>query len=654
MVAALLAATACLLISASYRLFDISDLWQHLVMGRAIWERGIPRVNLWTWPQYGEPYFLSSWLFRALIWPVWERGGVEALFAWRWIVTLGVFALLFATARTMGARGFSAIVALVWVSLDYRLRNNVRPEALASLLLAAELWLLERHRRSGPERPDAGRSLWWIPAIVCAWANLHVSYTFAFALLGFYALDAWWNRRRHPGRELAGADPRRLALVGLVALAAAFVNPFGAVALWQPLEFALRWRNDPLMRSIGELQPLVAWGAVTPGMVAWPLLLLLRWRRRGFDVAEVAACAFFTALALSSMRFVGTWVLLAGPFMARDLEDLVTWRRWPVPRLPLAGRAALAAGAAVLMCLPGWRRPDLPLAIALDEDAIPSRACDFIAAHGIRGRALNHFNLGGYLAYRFYPDRERLPFISTQPEYASAEDRALLLAAFQGEAGWRALEAKHAFDYALIEREQVLGDSLLDLLDRDPRFALVFADDAAQVLVRRERFPALADSFAYHVVPAGRSGRAALVMAAERDPALRASAGAELDRMIAASPRSGGASHMRGLFALMDGDLALGRRQLERAIALKPLVPGIHDVLGRIALAEGRWRDAIRELDAERRLHEAPPGLFYRLGLAWQGLGEVGKAQSAYRRELARDPGNAAARDSLAMLEARR
>ena len=67
MVLALMAGALCLVVSASYVLYD-TDLWQHLVMGKAIWSLGgVPHTNLWTWPQYGEPYFLSSWGFRALI-----------------------------------------------------------------------------------------------------------------------------------------------------------------------------------------------------------------------------------------------------------------------------------------------------------------------------------------------------------------------------------------------------------------------------------------------------------------------------------------------------------------------------------------------------------------------------------------------------------
>jgi len=656
MVAALGAGAACLVISASYRLFE-TDLWQHLVMGRAIWERGLPRVNLWTWPQYGDPYFISSWGFRALVWPIWWWGGVEGLFAWRWLTTLGVFALLLATARTMGARGFLALVTLAWVSLAYRMRTDVRPETLASLLLAAEFWLLERDRvapADDAQAPKPTRGTWAIPPLVGLWANVHISVHLGFVLLAFYLLDASWRARRSgaDGRA-ARARRRRLLIVAIASVAAAFANPFGWGALAQAFEFALVWRNDPLIRTIGELQPLRWQEALAGGLVVWPLLAVARIRRRGIDVVELLACAFFTALALSSLRFVATWSLLAGPFLARDLHEWTTGRRWTVPRLPLAGRAALAIVAMALVCLPSWARVDLPLGIEIDPQTYPARACDFIEAHGIRGRGLNNSSFGGYQAYRFWPDRERLPFLSSQPEYARAQDRRLFLDALRTRAGWRALDGRHHFDYVLYERDQVPGDSLLDFLDRDPRFALVFGDDAAEVLVRRDRFPGVVDSFAYRFLPAGKAGRYALGPACRADPALRRGAEIELDRMIAASPLNGGASHLRGFLAAMDGDLETARASLAQALRIKPLLPNLHDLLGSIALQQGRFRDAVREYDAERRLHDPPPGIFYHTAIAWQELGRLDRARAFYRRELERDPGHSGASDSLAALDTR-
>ena len=120
------------------------------------------------------------------------------------------------------------------------------------------------------------------------------------------------------------------------------------------------------------------------------------------------------------------------------------------------------------------------------------------------------------------------------------------------------------------------------------------------------------------------------------------------------SPENGAANHMRGLFALMDGDRAAARRHLERALALDPLLPGAHEMLGTLALEEGRPKDALRELELERRRHEPLPGSYYRSALAFQRLGQSGRAWAAYRRELALHPDHRASQDSIAALEARR
>jgi len=647
--AACLALAAALVATASYRLYE-TDLWQHLAMGRAIWEHGLPRVNQWTWPQFGEPYFLSSWGFRALVWPLWSVAGVTGLFAWRWISTLAVFGILLATARLMGARGFFTLVVLAWAAVGYQLRTDVRPETLASILLALEVLILERDRR----KPNpASRSLWAIPALTCLWANVHISVYLAFVVLAFYALDAWWATRR--ADAAAKARPRKLVLVGIAALGAALLNPFGWVTLWQPIQFALFWSRDPLVRTIGELQRMPLRDALLGGLFVWPLLALVRIRRRrGIDVAEALSCAFATALALSSLRFSGTYWILAGPFIARDIHEWITARRWPVPRLPLAIRAAMTIAAIALIGWPHWTRIDLPLSRSIDARTIPAEACDFMETHGIRGRGLNNFSYGGYQAFRFWPDRTRLPFLSTQPEYTPESDRALYLSALRTEAGWRALDAKHDFDYVLVERDQVLGDSLLDFLDRDPRFAMVFADDAAELLVRRDRFAPIADSFAYRAIPAGRAGRYSLGPRSQTDLELRHRAERELDRMIAASPFHAGASHLRGFLALMDLDLDTARGHLERALAIDPLLPNLHDLLGTMALQQARWRDAIREFDLERRLHDPPGGLFFRTAVAWQQLGQLDQARAFYRRELDRDPGFSPAADSLVALEARK
>jgi tetratricopeptide (TPR) repeat protein len=649
-----------MVVSASYALYD-TDLWSLLVGGKSIWTlREIPRTDLWTWRHHGEPQVLSAWLFRAMIWPVWSLGGVVALYLWRWASIVATFALLWASARAMGARGLLALVIMAWCALIYRLRTDIRPETLAALLFALQLWLLETRRQQGPGIAPGRDRAWWIVPIAWIWANAHISYYLGFLLLAIYLADAHVTRRR-PRRARPGAAPPAPHILWGVALAAAavsFLNPFAWRPLWQPFEFLLFWRNDPMFRAIGELHPPVWSANLRNGlpllMLGWPALLAWRARQRGLDTAETLACALFSAMALGSQRFIGTYALIAAPFVARDMHELAARSGRPAVLAGAWPRAALAIVACVAISIPDWLRSELPLGVGIVPTSVPERACDFMATRGIRGRGYNEFHFGGYLAYRFWPDRERLPFMDTQPEHATPEDRRLAIASFDDPAAWQELDRRYRFDYLLLAREQQSGSQLLDLLDRESTWTMVFTDDVAELFVRRDGpLRGVAETFGYRVLPFGRAMRERLVDRAAVDSGLRARAIAEVERAVASSPWNGSAHHLFGIFALMEGRTGDARRHLEAALALKPWLPRVHELLGRAALAEHRPRDAIRELSRERRLHAPPRGLDFQFGCAYQQLGQFDRSRDAYRRELTRDPGNAEARDSLTAVMAR-
>ena len=139
-------ATFAVLLSVTFVLYE-KDFWQHLAVGHALWTLGhVPQTQLWTWPTYGERAITPSWGFRLVLWPVWKLGGVWGLFAWRWLTTLAVFGLAFATARRLGARGMTPLVAIVVCALTYRQRSQIRPETLASVWLALVILVLEWRR----------------------------------------------------------------------------------------------------------------------------------------------------------------------------------------------------------------------------------------------------------------------------------------------------------------------------------------------------------------------------------------------------------------------------------------------------------------------------------------------------------------------------
>src|SRR5580765_7557927 len=591
---ALLATTLAIAAIVTHKILD-PDLWQHLRVGRTIWElKRVPATHLWTWPTYGQPEVLPSWLFRVLVWPVWNAGGAWGLQVWRWLTTLGAFALAWATARRLGARGFAPLLVLVLGALVWRQRSQVRPETFAALLLMGQLFVLELKRHGGRDLRAA------LPVFALLWVNAHISWWMGIALTSVFLADAWL-RRRDPA---AAADARALAMWLAASVVVLLFNPFGWKAIAQPFEYQLSLKDDPLFRSIAELQP-VDWSVnVANGL---PLFLLLcagaaiaRATRRGVDRVEWALLLLFGWLGLGAQRFLGFFALLATPYLMRDLaETLAAWR---VPAPAAWPRAALVALTASAMIVPELSRRDVPIGVGIVDRLVPVGACDYVERAGVRGRVLNTFWEGGYLLWRFWPERDRLPFMDIH-QSGTPRDRALIAAAGSDAAAFAVLDQERHFDWVLWPRLTETTTPLGTQLDADRRWALVFLDDAALLYVRRDGpLAAIAARDAYHVLPSSDAELAAVANRAMSDTTLMAGLRAELDREVRESPRHNATPRsQRATLALFQGRWAASLADLDTVAAMHSLVPFVQERRGEALLRLGRAREAVAAFEAHKR-----------------------------------------------------
>ncbi len=646
-------AAAIALLAVTYRQ-TTPDFWQHLLVGKAIWQLGrIPTKHLWTWPLYGTPGVLPSWGFRWLIWPFWSVGGELGLALWRWLVTLAVFGTCWAAARQMGARGLAPLVAIGIAALSYRARAEVRPETLVWLLLALEIWVLERRR-------ERGGGAFALVAISWVWANVHLSYFIGLALIAFHLFNASRVERNVGSRGplLDRLDRLPLAWVLALSIAIAFVNPFGWRALWQPFQYFLVWRTEAIYRHISELAPYyLAWPATMRSglpilVVLWPSLAIGRAFARRLDRAEVLTCVFLTGLTLFNQRFRGILIVAMTPYLARDLSDLAGMLRWPRAMLRPAARAALATAIIVIASVPSWTDPRFAFGIGEVATLYPFAACDFIARHELRGRMFNPFHFGGYVLWRFWPERDRLPFMDIH-QSGTAHDRDLAARCMASPEAWNELLAERQFDLALLDghQEWIPNDRLMDRLDRDADWALVFRDDAAALYLRRSgALAAAAASLAYRIVPGGDEATASLGNVIASDTLARRELRSELERQAIESPFNSRAQSLLANLDFMSGDRVSARRRLIWALAVEPRLEGAHRRLGYLCMAESSWREAIAEFERERVLGGAPLDEYQRMGEAWEKLGNRDRAARCYRRELDVHPANDEARGALERL----
>jgi hypothetical protein len=547
------------------------DLWQHLRVGRAIWEsHGIPHTNVWTWPTYGESYVLPSWLFRAMLWPFFHLGGEWGLMVWRWGVTLATFAIAGLTARRMGARGLTVVIAIVWCALLFRLRSMVRPEMLACLLLAIQMWVLETRRHGGRDHSR------WLVLVAWLWANVHVSYYLSLTLTGFHLLDELVAAlRRRPGARM----PVALAGVLAASAAACFVNPFGWAALWQPFQYFFEWRQQPLFQMILELRPIVWQAHESDGLLPWMLLAiglaLVRLARGRGNLVDALTYALFFATAIGSQRFLGFLCVAVAPAFARDAAEAMAAVKVPGGLRPAWSRAALAslvmvAGAVPQLSVEPWRP-----GFGFDWKAFPVRACDWMAAHGVRGRSFGAFHFAGYQLWRFWPERDRLPFMDIH-QTGTLADQTLYAHSWSSPEAWQALDAKYRFDYVLLPAHVFPGQDLLDRMDADSTWSLVFLDDTAALYLRRDGpMAGLAARWRYAIVPAGDRAVPRMNVAFQQSPERRQQMRAELERQTNESKWTARANGMLATFDLAEHRWADAIRHANRAKELDRDIPGV-------------------------------------------------------------------------------
>lgn len=656
---ALVVAAIAAVAAVTYPFHD-TDLWQHLVVGKVLWQtHAIPTTQLWSWPTHGAPDVLPSWLFRALLWPVWNAAGFHGLFAWRWITTLVMFGLALLAARRMGATGVAPLFMLVWCVVFWRQRSQVRPETFAGILLAAELLLLEFRRQQQRQRGAASAAAtgalgflqrepaWGLVPIALVWINAHISFYLGFVIAGAYFLDDLANRSR-------GARPWGLVLPVAAAGLASLVNPFGWRAIMQPVEYFTTWRHEPVYLSIGELSPIYWDVHVRDGLALWFVVLaigaLVRWRRHGIDWAQLVMLLVCVPQALSTQRFLGYAALALAPYAARDFAGLASLVRWPVWLQPAAARAAVVACAIVLLVMPTLTQPAMGFGYGERPGVQPERACDWIEQHDVRGRAFNVFGFGGYMLYRFYPDPGRLPFMDIH-QAGTKQIRYVYAYALQDSNAWHEADRQFRFDYVMLPRTLAGSPDLADFLDADSTWALVFADDAAALWLRRGgSCDSLARAEGYRFMPGGTlaSGRVGLI--ATRDSVARPAIRAEFERAIASSPWNARAHMYAGNLDMLEGQYESARTHYAEALRQQPLEAMIRERLGLAQLLTGRAAEALASFRGERAVNPAWPEADLREGQALAALGRTAEARKAYERSLVRAPQLSEARDSLATL----
>jgi hypothetical protein len=327
------------------------DLWLNLVGGREIVDNGLPTVDTLTVFARGREWVDQQWLANLAFYGLESLGGLVLVSLAGVGVVLLSFGLAAAAARWRGgsqrATALVAFLALVSATWSY----SVRAQLLALPLYVACVWLLVDARAG--IRPRT----FLVAPIALVWANLHGSVLLAATLTAVLAVTDVATR----GRRAVPAA----ALLVLLTAAAVLVTPYGPVDTIQ--YYRLLLVDPPFADLIVEWQrpelnvltaPFWALAAATIVLVAW------QWRR--FSAFELGALGLTLAGALSAVRGVIWFVLLALVLLPTAVDGALRLRDATVqPRLNraiavIACVVVLASGLGVAARGPDWLESDWP------------------------------------------------------------------------------------------------------------------------------------------------------------------------------------------------------------------------------------------------------------------------------------------------------
>ncbi len=445
------------------RLLSDPDTYLHIGIGRWMWAHGtVPATDPFSFTMAGHAWVAHEWLAELAF------AGIYQWLGWPGVVALTAlaFATAFALLAQILARWLSPPIVVLTVAASFLLLAShltARPHILALPILVAWMALLETARveRRLP-------SLWLIPLLVL-WANLHGSFVFGLALLGFYGLEAII-------RDAASAAGRRRAYrwgaLLVVAMLASLATPYG----WRGPLLAFHLADESYSLSLvaewqatdfSHFQALEVW---LLGLLALGFLLRLR-----LPAMKLLLLLILVHLALQHGRNSDLLAMLGPIVLAEPLQRAL---REPVARKSrstaiaplLAGIAFMAAATAGLVMhglVPGhrWMAPEAALAAARDA--------------GVAGPVFNSYDFGGYLVFAGIA-----PFIDGRVDlYGDAfVHRYVDAMSDQGNALAHVLD-RYRIGWALIEP----GMPSIAGFDRLPGWRRIYADDVAVVYARRTK-----------------------------------------------------------------------------------------------------------------------------------------------------------------------
>jgi hypothetical protein len=485
------------------RLLGDASIGWHIRNGDLmISSRTVTRTDPFSVTMSGQPWYAWEWLYDLAIAGIHHWLGLNGVVLFTAFVIAATFALTLRLCLRRGADP-AVTVALLALSLGASMIHLLaRPHVLSWLFTVIWFQLLDSSESDGQV---SNRRLWWLPALMLLWVNLHGGFVVGFALLGIYLVSnafQYFRCRQDEMRDVISLRLRQLGAVTTLSLIASLVNPYGYrlhVHVYRYL--SSRW----LMNHIDEfLSPdfhgvaqqcfvvilLITIVALAvgkkPSLVHMLVLLFATYSglyaSRSLPVSSllitlvvaplltqaIAKGSSDASLARAFRTFLSQWQSFGSRMRSMDLN--LRGHAWPLA----------AAMLAVLLCVHqattgghSWMDSHF------DAARFPVGATDFIAQHDIREPIFAPDSWGGYLIYRLYPQSK--VFVDDRHDLYGEEFLKDYLKAIRLTPDWDSFLNARRVNLVLVPKDS----SLANMLEQTAQWDVIYGDGTA-VLIKRK------------------------------------------------------------------------------------------------------------------------------------------------------------------------
>jgi hypothetical protein len=488
------------------RLLGDASVGWHIRNGeRMLRTHSITRVDPFSVTMGGQTWYAWEWLYDAKIAGIHHWMGLNGVVFFTALIIALTFAL---TLRLCLQRGADLPVTALLLALSLgvsMIHLFARPHVLSWLFTVIWFQLLDSSESANPAASQ--RRLWYLPALMLLWVNLHGGFVLGFALLGLYLLSAvvryYRSRDGEESRSLAQRS-KTLGMVTVASLAASLINPYGYelhVHVYRYL--TSRW----LMNHIDEFLSPNFHGVAQQCFVAILLITIvaLAAAHNKPSLSRVLVLLLATYSGLYAARSLPVssllFTLIVAPLWTQALTDarenenlslrlravVSRWQEFTgrVRNVELAFRGHLWPVAAVflgvLVCAHQGRLGATQWMHAhFDPKNLPVQATDTIVERGIREPIFAPDSWGGYLIYRLYP--ENRIFVDDRHDFYGVDFLRDYLKAIRLTPDWdKFLNEKHV-NWALLPA----GSALANMLEETTQWNVVYRDGTAVLLERKQ------------------------------------------------------------------------------------------------------------------------------------------------------------------------